>query len=62
MLYKFVFCSIVWQLNYLNQAKDFKSVSPYFNENRFLYNQNAPPPGKNSRIPHTMGTCNLGDQ
>jgi hypothetical protein len=30
MIYEFEFCSIVWQINYLNQAKDFKNVSPYF--------------------------------
>jgi hypothetical protein len=30
MLFEFEFCSIVWQPDYLNQAKDFKNVSPYF--------------------------------
>jgi hypothetical protein len=29
MLYEFEFFSTVWQLNYLNQAKGFKNVSPY---------------------------------
>jgi hypothetical protein len=30
MLYEFEFCSILWQLNYLNQTEDFKNVPPYF--------------------------------